>query len=385
MVSTNVDDRMGGRVASGGDPQESVSLPMELSDIRKQIDAIDDQILRLLNERADCVHEVGEIKRRGGLEIYAPEREEQVYRSLGEKNTGIGGRLPNEAVRAIYREVMSASLALEKDLSIAYLGPEATYTHQAARSKFGASVRYVAQTGIADVFDAVARGHADYGVVPVENSWEGAVNHTLDMFIDADARICAQILLRIEHHLLSKEARGGIKRVFSHPQAFGQCRSWMRTNLPGVECTEVSSTTRAAELAAQTPGSAAIASRLAGELYGLSVLDSSIQDSPNNTTRFLVIGQRPSPPTGNDRTSLMFAVKHEPGALYHALEPFDRLLLNIGKIESRPSRRKVWEYCFFVDVDGHASDAGVAEAIDELERQCTIVKVLGTYPVPNPV
>lgn len=356
---------------------------MKLSDIRKQIDVLDEQILKLLNARADCVHNVGELKRAEGLEIYAPEREEQVYRSLAERNRGIGGRLPEGAVRAVYREIMSASLALEKDLRIAYLGPEATFTHQAARSKFGASVQYAPQGSIGDVFEAVMRSQADYGVVPVENSWEGAVNHTLDMFIEGEAQVCAQVLLRIEHHLLSRVPIDKVTKVYSHPQAFGQTRNWLRRNLPGVECVEVSSTTRAAECASREEGSAAVAGRLAGELHGLNVLESAIQDSADNTTRFLVIGMRPSPATGNDRTSILFSVDHQPGALYRALEPFNAEGINIGKIESRPSRRKAWEYCFFLDVDGHASDPALQKVLEELRKRCTQVKILGTFPVPS--
>ena len=355
---------------------------MKLPEIRQQIDILDEQILKLLNARAELVHEVGELKRSEGLEIYAPEREEQVYRSLVERNAKIGGRLPDPAVRAVYREIMSASLALEKDLRIAYLGPEATFTHQAARTKFGASVKYASEASIADVFNAVVRGRADYGVVPVENSWEGAVNHTLDMFIDSEARICAQILLRIEHQLLSRGTRETVQKIYSHPQAFGQCRSWLRANFPKAEWVEVSSTTRAAELAADDETTAAVAGKLAGELYGLSVLDAGIQDSPENTTRFLVIGQKPSPATGSDRTALMFSVPHEPGALYRALEPFDQNRINIGKIESRPSRRKAWEYCFFLDVEGHVGDAHLQEVLSQLQKRCTLVKILGTFPVP---
>lgn len=353
---------------------------MSLPEIRKRIDLLDDQILRLLNERADCVHEVGELKKADGMEIYAPEREEQVYRSLVEKNRNIGGRLPDGAVRAVYREVMSASLALEKDLRIAYLGPEATFTHQAARSKFGASVKYAPQATIPEVFDAVSRGRADYGVVPVENSWEGAVNHTLDTFLESELQVCAQILLRIQQHLLCNSELSAVRRIYSHPQAFGQCRRWLQSNLPQAEWVEVSSTTRAAELAATEVGAAAIAGKLASELYGLPILEQAIQDSAENTTRFLVIGQRPSPPTGNDRTSLLLTVSHEPGALYRTLEPFQRLGINIGKIESRPSRRKAWEYCFFLDVDGHSSEEKLAEALAELGKHCTQVKILGTFP-----
>lgn len=353
---------------------------MSLSDIRQKIDALDSSIIELLNTRADLVHQIGEVKKAEGTSIYAPEREEQVLRSLVEKNRSLNGRLPECSIRAIYREIMSASLALEKDLSIAYLGPEATYTHQAARSKFGASVRYSPQVSIADVFDRVARGQADYGVVPIENSTEGAVNHTLDMFMDSELRICAQILLRIENNLLARIPREQIRRVYSHPQVFGQCRNWLRNNLQDVETIEVSSTTRAAELAASEAGAGALAGRTAAEVYGLNILESSIQDQPNNTTRFLVIGHVASPPTGNDRTSVMFCIRDEPGALFNALEPFNRLKISMSKIESRPSKRKVWEYFFFADVDGHASEPKLQEALEELGKHCTFVKILGTYP-----
>ena len=227
---------------------------MTLPEIRKKIDAIDEGLLALLNERADLVHEVGVTKRAQKAEIYAPEREEQVLRSLVERNRESGRRLPESAIRAIYREIMSASLALEKDLTIAYFGPEATNTHQAARSKFGSSVQYVPQVSIGDVFDAVARGSADYGVVPIENSTEGAVNHTLDMFMESDLRICAQILLKIENHLLAKIPQAEIRRLYSHPQVFGQCRQWLRNHLPHADLIEVSSTARAAEVASTEAG-----------------------------------------------------------------------------------------------------------------------------------
>ncbi len=353
---------------------------MSLSDIRRKIDTLDDQLLKLLNERADLVHEVGVVKKAEGTEIYAPEREDQVFRSIIDKNQSLGGRLPERSVRAIYREIMSASLALEKDLTIAYFGPEATNTHQAARNKFGASVRYVPQVSIGDVFDVVARGNADYGVVPIENSTEGAVNHTLDMFMESELRICAQILLKIENHLIAKIPLQEIRKIYTHPQVFGQCRQWLRHNLPHVDLIEVSSTPRAAELAASEPTAAAIAGRMAAEVYGLNIIEPSIQDIPNNTTRFLVIGHTPSPPTGNDRTSLMFCVRDEPGALFHALEPFNRLKISMSKIESRPSKRKAWEYFFFADVDGHASEPKLEEALSQLEKHCNFVKILGTYP-----
>ena len=357
---------------------------MSLPAIRKKIDHLDDQLIRLLNERADCVHEVGLVKRAEGTEIYAPEREETLLRSLAKKNAGLGGRLPERAIRAIYREIMSASLALEKDLAIAYFGPEATNTHQAARSKFGASVNYTPQLSIADVFDVVARGNADYGVVPIENSTEGAVNHTLDVFMDSELRICAQILMKIENHLVAKIPREQVRKIYSHPQVFGQCRNWLRLHLPDADLIEVSSTPRAAELAASDPAAAAITGKMAAEVHGLQILAPAIQDIATNTTRFLVIGRTASPPTGDDRTSIMFSLQDKPGALFQAIEPFNRLKISMSKIESRPSKRKAWEYFFFVDIDGHAGEDKVKQAIDELEKHCTFVKILGTYPKTSP-
>ena len=353
---------------------------MSLPEIRKHIDAIDESLVQLLNQRADLVHQIGVVKKAEGTAIYAPEREEQVLRSLVEMNRNQQGRLPERSIRAIYREIMSASLALEKDLTIAYFGPEATNTHQAARSKFGASVRYTPQVSIADVFDVVARGQADYGVVPIENSTEGAVNHTLDVFMESDLRICAQILLRIENHLIAKIAKSELRKIYSHPHVFGQCRNWLRNNLPEADLVEVSSTPRAAERAALEPGAGAIAASMAAEVYGLNILEKSIQDLPNNTTRFLVIGHNASPPTGDDRTSLKFCVQDKHGALFAVLEPFNRLRISMSKIESRPSKRKAWEYFFFVDVDGHASEPKLVEALAQVEQHCSFVKILGTYP-----
>src|SRR4051812_11434793 len=272
---------------------------MTLPEIREKIDALDEQIIRLLNERADQVHEVGVIKKAEGAAIYSPEREEQVFRRLLEKAQALQSRLPNKAIRAIYREIISASYALEKGLVIAYFGPEATNTHQAARGRFGASVEYAAQVTIADVFDAVSRGKADYGVVPIENSTEGAVNHTLDVFMDSDLRICAQILMRIENHLAARVTKTELRRLYSHPQVFGQCRNWLRTNLPDVDLIEVSSTPRAAELAAKEHNAGALVGAMAAEFHGLNILEAGVQDHPNNTTRFLVVGERTSPRTGD--------------------------------------------------------------------------------------
>ncbi len=290
------------------------------------------------------------------------------------------GRLPANAIRAIYREIMSASLSLEKDLTIAYFGQPASWTHQAARSKFGASVKYSSFPNISDVFDAVARGSADYGVVPIENSIEGAVNHTLDVFVDSDLLICAQVLLRIENHLLSKAPLEEITRVYSHPQALAQCRGWLRTNLPKADLIEVASTSAAAERAAREEGAAAVAGQMAAEMNNLPILARAIQDSALNTTRFLVIGQKTCPPTGDDRTSIMFSVQDKAGALYNALTPFKEFHISLNRIQSRPSKRKNWEYFFFVDLHGHCDDAAVKNALTELEKHCNFVKILGSYP-----
>ncbi len=352
---------------------------MNLDDIRKHIDEIDGQLLDLLSDRADLVHQVGEVKKRDGLQIYAPEREEALLRRLIERNKG---RLPEKSIRAIYREIMSAALALEDDLKIAYLGPEGTWTHQAAIKKFGHSVAYSSQPNFAEVFDQVTRRQADYGVVPIENSTEGAVSHTLDLFVDSPLQICAQILLRIENGLMASIPREQIKILYSHPQVFGQCRNWILRNFPEADLVEVSSTTRAAQLARDNAaqGAAALGGALAAEMNGLEMLESSIQDRATNTTRFLVIGEKTCPPTGKDRTSILFAIHDRPGSLVRALQAFDQFQINMSKIESRPSKRKDWEYVFYVDLSGHCDDPELKNAIEELEKHCSMVKLLGSYP-----
>ncbi|MEC9037519.1 MAG: prephenate dehydratase [Verrucomicrobiota bacterium] len=350
---------------------------MSLDSIREQIDALDTELLKLLNERADLVHQVGEIKKKDGIEIYAPEREESLLKRLAEKSEG---RLTEDSIRAIYREIMSAALSLEEDLKIAYLGPQGTWTHQAAISKFGHSVNYSAQESLSAVFDEVARKKADYGVVPIENSTEGAVNHTLDMFADSPLRICAQILLPIENALMSKVPREDIKKLYSHPQVFGQCREWIQKNFPSADLVEVSSTTRAASIVVNESDAAALGGKLAAELNGLDLLEESIQDRATNTTRFLVLSHNMCPPTGNDRTSVMFSVRDKPGSLFDALQPFNSFKINMSKIESRPSKQRDWEYYFFVDIVGHCEEPELAEALGNLEKHCSFIKVLGSYP-----
>ena len=351
---------------------------MSLEEQRIKIDAIDTDIIRLLNERADIVHEIGVIKKREGLEIYAPEREEKLLRSLVIK--GEGGRLPEESIRAIYREIMSAALALEEDLKIAYLGPAGTWTHQAAIGKFGHSVKYLPQPSFGDVFDQVERRIADYGVVPIENSTEGAVTHTLDLFADSPLKIYGQVMMPIENNLMANCPREEIRHIYSHPQIIAQCRAWLSRNFREIQPVEKSSSAAAAEFAAKEPRSAVLGGALLAELYGLTTLETSIQDIAHNTTRFLVISQKTCPPTGKDRTSVMFSVRDEPGSLHRALEPFEKLAINMSKIESRPSKRRAWEYYFFVDIAGHCEDPELANVIKQLEKNCSFVKVLGSYP-----
>jgi len=350
---------------------------MNISEHRKEIDKLDAQIVKLLNERTKHVLEIGAIKLKAGDEIYAPHRERAVLQRICKLNEG---PISDDSLVAIYREVMSSALSLEKSMTIAYLGPEATFTHQAAIRKFGSSLSYSAQKTIADVFAEVTRNSADYGVVPVENSTEGVVTNTLDMFVDSDLKIVAQIVMPIQQCLLGKVKRAEIKKLFTHPQPLAQCRNWLRLHLPDVEIAEASSTTKAAELASQNPNSAALASSLAAQKYGLEILEKDVQDNTNNATRFLVLGRQCSPATGHDKTSVILSIAHEVGALHRALAPFRKYKLNMTKIESRPSKRKAWEYFFFVDLDGHQTDRKVAQAIVDLERECNFVKILGSYP-----
>ncbi|HUI08474.1 MAG TPA: prephenate dehydratase, partial [Verrucomicrobiae bacterium] len=317
------------------------------------------------------------IKEVSGEEIYAPEREEAVLRRVVEKNEG---PLTEESLRAIYREVMSSALALEKPLVIAYLGPQATYSHMAAVKKFGASLRYEPLPNITDVFTDVAKGRADYGVVPIENSTEGAVTHTYDVFVDSELKVCAQIVLPIRHNLMAVCPRDQIKKIYSIAQVFAQCRQWLQLNLPHAELIEVSSSTRAAEIAKTEPNAGALASSLAAELYGLRIHDANIQDSSENVTRFLVIGRKYPPRTGNDKTSIMYAVQDRVGALHDTIASFKKFKINMTKIESRPSKKKAWEYYFFVDFNGHCDDARVKKALAELAKHTMFVKILGSYP-----
>jgi chorismate mutase / prephenate dehydratase len=350
---------------------------MPLKEYRDKIDKADKQIVDLINERAKAVIEIGKIKNKSNAQIFSPMREREVYRKITELNKG---PVPDKILKAIYREIMSGSIALEKKLTIAYLGPAATFTHQAAQAKFGSSLDYVPATTIADVFYKVESGQADYGVVPIENSTEGAVSHTLDMFFKSKLKIYSEILLEISQCLLSNQKLDQIHKIYSKREVFGQCRLWLRANLPSAECLEVSSTAHAAEIAKKEKNSAAIASELASTLYSVPIIQKSIEDSPHNVTRFFIIGKKDSPPSGSDKTSIIFSTEDKSGALYETLGVFKSFKINLSMIESRPSRKKVWEYYFFVDFDGHKTETKVKEALKKLRAQCQSIKILGSYP-----
>jgi chorismate mutase / prephenate dehydratase len=352
----------------------------DIQHYRKEIDRLDDELLRLLNERSKFVIEIGKLKKQTDQDanLHTPRREAEIVNRLMAQNKG---PFPNEAIRPVYREIMSASLSLEGPQKVAYLGPRATFTHLACLQKFGASAQYVPLTGIKDVFSEVERGRANFGVVPIENSTEGVVNHTLDMFIDSNLLIYGEILQEVSHHLLSKSDRlEDVKQIYSHPHAIAQCRQWLELNLPHLPVSEVPSTARAAELCTDDPTAAAIASELAGQLYGLKVLKARIEDNINNFTRFLILAQKSPERAGRDKTSVMLSVKDKVGALYDLLRPFASYGLNMTKIESRPSRRKAWEYIFFVDVEGHVDEEPVKKALEEIKGRCLFMKILGSYP-----
>lgn len=349
----------------------------KLLKLRQGIDQLDERIVVLLNRRYRLAEQVGRWKREQGLKVYVPEREKALLARLNQHNAG---PMTPATLRAIYREIISGAIALEQPLTIAYLGPAASFTHLAALRRFGHAAEYRPMGAISDVFAEVETERADYGVVPVENSTEGAVNHTLDMFLDTTTRICAEINMRIHHHLMGKGGLRQVRRIYSHAQVFGQTRSWMQNHLPGIELVETSSTTKAAELATTEKHAAAVASRLAADLYGLPILAEHIEDRADNTTRFLVIGRQDSQPTGDDKTSICYAIKDKVGALYETLQPFKQEKVTMTMIESRPTRRKNWEYCFFVDFLGHLEDSTSQRLLAGLAEHCRSIRVLGSYP-----
>ncbi len=351
---------------------------MDIQGLRKRIDGLDAKIVGLLNERAQISLSIGKEKIKHNKSIYSPDRERQVLERVKALSKG---PVSPVALQAIYREIMSCSLALEKPLSIAALGQKGSYTYSAAFHRFGSQAAYVGCSTISEVFKKVEEGECDYGVVPIENSTEGAVTSTFDLLADSELKICRQFLREIKHNLISKSSKNKITKIYANPQAFAQCRIWLSQNMPNIGHIFVDSTTDAAGHASREKGAAAIGSRDAADEYGLKVIVPNIYDIAHNTTRFFVIGQNDAAPTGKDRTSILFSIKDRVGALYQMLAPFYHEKINLTKIESRPSKKRAWDYYFFVDFEGHRLDPKVKRALDKLENMCKYLKILGSYPV----
>jgi len=351
---------------------------MDINEMRHKIDKIDTELLKLLNERLRLSVRIGRYKSTYGKSIFLPERESTIIRRLERLNKG---PLPREALIDIFREVLNVSRNLQKRIKVAYLGPPATFTHSAAIVKFGRRAELIPEPSITDVFGEVEKDFSDYGVVPVENSQEGMVTHTLDMLMNSDLKICAEIILKVSHCLLSRSPTvARIKKLYANSQAYAQCREWVSNHLSNVPVIEVASTSESARRAQVELCAGAIASREAATTYALNILAQGIEDMRDNITRFLVIGRQSPAVTGDDKTSILFSVKDRVGALYDMLKPFKKHNINLTKIESRPTGRKVWEYVFFVDFLGHQNDQKIRVALKELQSQCEFVKILGSYP-----
>ena len=347
----------------------------ELKKLRAGIDALDQQLLELINRRAAHARSIGQLK--NGV-VYRPEREAQILRRIKEANPG---PLSDETVARLFREIMSACLALEKPMGVTYLGPQGTFSEAAAIKHFGHAAHAIPCNSIDEVMHKVEAGEVDYAVTPVENSTEGAVGRTLDLMLATPLKICGEVVLRVHQHLLRK-TRGlkNIKRIYSHTQSFAQCHEWLNSNLPRVQRVQVASNAEAARLASKDKGSCAIAGDMAAERYGLNILTGNIEDEPNNTTRFWILGMHDAAPSGNDKTSLVMSSKNVPGAVHKLLTPLADYGVSMSKLESRPSRTGLWEYVFFVDIEGHQQDANVAKALAELGEKAAFMKILGSYP-----
>lgn len=352
---------------------------MDLEELRSKIDSLDSKIVDLLNERVKLAIEIGRVKEKAGKDVYDPSREAELLSKMDSKNKG---PLGNDAIRSIYREVISAALALEKPITVAYLGPEATFTHQAAIKNFGTSLNYTPLNSFSDVFSSVEKGEAQYGVIAVENSTEGSVTHSLDLLVETDLKIISELYLDVSLCLISQSPLAEIKTIHSKDIAIGQCRQWLSRKLPGVEEVYAPSTAEAVRYVKDHPGTAAIAAAAAATIYKVSIIEENIQDKTDNVTRFLIIGSSPSGRLGKgrDKSSFVFTLQDKPGALQGALDPFCKRGINMSKIESRPSKRKLWDYYFFVDIIGHYEDPEVQEALEELNSTCPMVKWLGSYP-----
>lgn len=359
---------------------------LSLDELREKIDRIDHELVELISERAACAQAVGEVKKASGEEnvvYYRPEREAQVLRKVMAYNEQHGGPLTNEEMARLFREIMSACLALEKPIKVSFLGPEGTFTQEAVVKHFGRSAVPVPMGAIDEVFREVEAGAVNYGVVPVENSTEGVVTHTLDSFIDSNIHICGEVVLRIHQNLLVSDVTNvdKISRIYSHPQSLAQCRKWLDANYPNAERIAVSSNAEAAKRIKSEWSAAAIAGITAAELYGLKAVAEKIEDAPDNSTRFLVIGTQEVPPSGQDKTSLVVGVRNKPGALHDILEPFHRLGVDMTRLQSRPSRSSAWNYIFFIDIKGHKQDDQIQQALSEVAEGAAELKVLGSYPI----
>jgi chorismate mutase/prephenate dehydratase len=347
----------------------------DIERLRKQIDELDVELVRLLNERASVAQQIGQAK--NGAPAYRPEREAEVLRRVAGQASG---PLSAQRLTAVFREVISACRALEEPIRVTYLGPEGTFSEQAVRKHFGAAVEALACGTVDEAFRRAESGGAQFTVVPVENSTEGVVGRTLDLLLATPLLICGEIELRVQQNLLSRGDLKAVRRIYSHPQSLGQCAGWISQNLPSAERVAVTSNAEAAQRAAREEGAAAIAGEAAAERYGLAILARSIEDSPNNTTRFLVLGNLSAAPTGRDRTSLVMSAENKPGAVHALLTPLARHGVSMTRIESRPSKNRLWEYVFFIDVEGHQRDAALAQALAELKDKAPFLKVLGSYP-----
>jgi len=350
---------------------------MSLEELRKRIDEIDHQLVKLLNERARFVVEIGKFKNKTASPVYAPDREKEVLARIIKANEG---PLPDKCLVAIWRELMSGSFVLERPLRIAYLGPGGSFSHTAAMLKFGQSVEYESVTDITSIFEEVSKGHCDLGLAPVENTMGGGVIETLDALIDSNVKVCAEVLMEIHHNLMGNCTLQEIEKIYSKPEVFAQCRNWLSATFKDAQTIPVASTAKAAQLAAEEPKAAAIGSSIAAELYGLRIVCENIEDTTNNVTRFLIISKEDARPTGEDKTAMLFSTAHKAGALADVLDVFKRFGINMTNIESRPSRKRQWEYYFFVDFLGHRTEKHIQEGMEESRKHCLQLSILGSFP-----
>jgi len=350
---------------------------MSLEEMRNKIDRLDSQLIELMNERSKIVIEIGRLKNKTGGRIYAPDREKEVLDRITKANKG---PLSDKCLVSIWRELMSGSFALEKSMRIGYLGPQGSFSHSAATLKFGQSVEYEPMLDILSIFDEVGKGHCDLGVVPVENTTGGGVIETLDAFVDTDVKICAEVLMEIHHNLLANCQLGEIEKIYSKPEVFAQCRKWLSSTFKDAQTIPVASTAKAAQTAAGEKTVAAIGSKTAAQLYGLNIVCENIEDISNNVTRFLVISKEDAKPTGDDKTAILFSTVHKAGALADVLDVMKKYQINLSNIESRPSKKRQFEYYFFVDFIGHRLDEHITKALKEAKEHCLQLSVLGSFP-----